>query len=1073
MTKNKRKKRKRDKSPKPQAPTTLVKTKKKTSRNQLGSPGRKFPPAELRRRYIENILKQKAESRNPEELYFLGNFQMYEGVIADDDQKINEAVDSLIKASEVENHVWMSFLDLGWILLVRGLDAMALPYLKRATEECPDSRDAWTLRAWAHVGMGDRESAVACMESSTKCVDVTSFDLNLLDSLREGKDLSEMRGSLVLGYHGIEVTIPDSEEEMVEQLKCHLFVLTRVLEKDPDNLEILAPVGQFQYGARKLDEAEKTLSRYVELGGESGDAFTLLALIKGKTGDSRTALKFYRKAVSVDKDHWLANCNLASELQKLEKYEEARPYLEHVIENGKDSPYFPLALDLYGSNVGVLENDFKREAEYHQKAFRLDPALSFARVNYLVALCACGNLYELRKEFDRHIKYLKDSPEVHQTLGLLQGILAQGRTGKDFTFIAALVGDLIGVKASIPYLEKAWQNRDTIPSDERYETYVDIGQMAGQADLHSLALEVWDTGYQEFGDEQWLCNRPVDLVALGREEEAIKAARSLPMNQPRSRIILANTLNSLGLVDEAIEEYKRAWDEDEFLLLAYSNPAYRAISKQDEKLLDEVIERLKNREMSDVGSFTCLADLLLVRGKPLEVVKLLESHLLADDGNFITSKDLETLPDTSVLESGSDLPHKHYYILASAYLKLGEYTKLVTLYNWMNESEQQADVNWGVLMAEMLRSQNDISTALECAEKLGSFQPPLATASLCCLQQGNTERAIEFANTVLECHKQGTRFYHPQGNPEAVAHAVIAFAELLQGNLKTAKVAAKAAYEADPWSGFSSFALVRALEETGSKDEAIRIAERSLCLCPGSPEILSWLVEKYLEVDRLDEADTLLTNQQEFAVQEKEKSLFVWLSNRIARAKLKKQSDKAVPVFSWSEQLDPLCQDWLQILQVKNNTGSWAKVALVTHLGKIAERELFLRVFEPFKNHFLGSGKSAVDNNLYDLEEFIGGSRPPSLGGMARAFNRAQRRPQSRDTELLVSFRFFLQNIRWAGASKLRTREFADAVFSLARIRNTAAHISEPTESESDEALKLVVDDKAPGVILSALGITN
>ena len=88
----------------------------------------------------------------------------------------------------------------------------------------------------------------------------------------------------------------------------------------------------------------------------------------------------------------------------------ARPLLERALEGDETDPDYALALDLYGNNVGVIDEDFEREAKLHQKAGELDPKRPLFRANQIIALISAGKTKDARSVFQRNKERLRSAP---------------------------------------------------------------------------------------------------------------------------------------------------------------------------------------------------------------------------------------------------------------------------------------------------------------------------------------------------------------------------------------------------------------------------------------------------------------------------------------------------------------------------------------------------------------------------------------------------------------------------------------------------------------------------------------
>jgi hypothetical protein len=96
----------------------------------------------------------------------------------------------------------------------------------------------------------------------------------------------------------------------------------------------------------------------------------------------------------------------------------------------------------------------------------------------------------------------------------------------------------------------------------------------------------------------------------------------------------------------------------------------------------------------------------------------------------------------------------------------------------------------------------------------------------------------------------------------------------------------------------------------------------------------------------------------------------------------------------------------------------------------------------------------------------------PGLGSIAHALGVAARPGRYDDSVLLRSWRAYLQALPDSQKSAVRSREFIDTLRTLADVRNRVAHLGDLTHDEFLRVEGAVLNNRVPGIVLNALGIS-
>lgn len=268
----------------------------------------------------------------------------------------------------------------------------------------------------------------------------------------------------------------------------------------------------------------------------------------------------------------------------------------------------------------------------------------------------------------------------------------------------------------------------------------------------------------------------------------------------------------------------------------------------------------------------------------------------------------------------------------------------------------------------------------------------------------------------------------------------------------------------------TTYALAKLAD--GKTDEAIAALREGLTHAPGQPAMVRMVIETLVEIDNLDEADELLKAQRPLLGEFGTPGLAERLGELVALAKLERSGEREVdlsnPAFAWLEELDASSKSWLASAVFIRQENLRLAEAYMLYLAKVAERELFVRLFEPFKKS-LPQASELYTNKLEDLSRYIVEGRKPGLGGMTKGLTFANRSFRSDEPQLVTELRNFLKDLPQAAMSQLRSKVFLDRLWALGLERNAIAHTGEPDPSKLDDLSSFVLDGDSPGELLEAL----
>jgi len=109
----------------------------------------------------------------------------------------------------------------------------------------------------------------------------------------------------------------------------------RALEQDPTNGNVLYEIGYTQYSMGEKNEALKSMEEAIrQLGpGENGHAFVVKGSIEDELGESKEALKTYKKGLKANPDFYLLHYNMAVTYNSMGSWEKAEEELVSAIQS--------------------------------------------------------------------------------------------------------------------------------------------------------------------------------------------------------------------------------------------------------------------------------------------------------------------------------------------------------------------------------------------------------------------------------------------------------------------------------------------------------------------------------------------------------------------------------------------------------------------------------------------------------------------------------------------------------------------------------------------------------------------
>ena len=1058
--------------------------------------GRAYPAQKKRLSIIETLKAKPENERSSDEWWMLGEFQIFEGVMDENDFLVNDGVLALQSGVDLANPSPACLLDLGWILMFKNMDAMALPYLRKATELVPASRDAWAFRALSEIGCNDRDAAIKSLTKAIGLPGATENDRNTLEEAKSDKSLKEIRKEALLRKIEPEDNlIRDVNYETDEKIKWCIHVLKGHLELEPENVQYQMLLAEGRYRLNQFEQSEKLLLSLIASQGDKAKAYTLLALIAKKHRKDRdTELNYYQKALECDPDYLLALVNLASAYQDDEEWYLARPLLERACQGDNTSAYFPLALDLYGSNIGVIEKNFKKEIAFHEAAIQLDSNNPVFFANLICSLLCDDRADEAKVYFHQQKNKLSSLSPFYDLIAPLMRLLSKS-WGHPSEFFDEKVLDVIKAslspKAAHPLLRRAWSNRQLLlrqlSQKKRFDPkfsnreilesfYQDMGIYATQFEMKDEEIsEIWSEAELKTGNKKFAQNHAVHMSRCGRHAEALELIDSLePVEGDRFYTILGNTRMNAHQFLSAVDAYKLALSKDKQFLLPIRSAIDCLDTIKRPDLLNPFITKLEEEWAENVEAIEIKANALALQGFPKKSAKLFNEILIEKDSILDPEEFHERhgQKDMTLLGKPDIQYHKTW---AEMLVLAGQFGEFERLYQQVESWPRWSDGDWMVLRAEAARRQGNIEKAIEISKEMPKEPPPQVTLALCALEENNFQEAEKIAQEILEDPRGAKNFNHIEGRPDAVAKSIVALELLNRGQLGEAKELAITSIRDDVGSAICRTTYANIMLLLNDSKEAIRSLKEGLKRRPGNPAMLRILVETLVNIKEFETAAKILGENRVSASSHGVPGLVERLGELIAIEKLalfEIEIDLNNLNIPWSNDLSDLSKTWLKALFEIDKRKINLVEAKMLYASKIAEKELAERIFVPFRDSLERPEKYGAQD-YSDFSRFLAGDFAPSIGGMHRILLAAKNDAGKNDPPLLIKFRQFISGHSAIRIQPFNTGSFLRKLNSLAHARNAVAHVGEPNSEKWSKYQEFVLTDTSPGPLLQALGFDD
>lgn len=1046
---------------------------------------RSYPVKSDRAAAVERLCSQDLSELTSSEIWKLGEYQIYDGLLDEDEVLVNKGIDALSKGAANDPPSPPCMLDLGWILLYKGLPTLALDYLRRTNELVPGSRDVLSLIGHAYIKSGNSSEALKAFLEIQRLRLLSEQDQSILDDLIKDKPCLEI--SKKLGLVKISpADLANSTEHTKDAQKGFRFLIKQNLQLDPEDDELRLALATIHYFLNEYSEAKKIIEVYNNKY-DNADAHVMSALIEFKHfKDYQLAEKSYRKALSIDSGHKLGLVNLSSLLQDQGKFKEARPLLEAAINIDQKSPHHAIALDLYANSIAHIEGDFHKEAEIHLLALSLEPKNLKFLANAIFALLSADRIIDARKLFSGNRALLRGLEQFNLLKMMVEAFTSAVKDPFFFMDVAEKIhAPMGGWRAVRPLLKKSYEYRNKINASDfdikSEEDFIkiqwgflqELGTYCGQAGDFTTSILIWEEIAEKFKLPWGYLNKAVDLDHSGQALEALSVLEKIePFEGGRFYTIKGNILNSSEQYYSAIKAYQLAVQHDESFMLPIQNGVSTCEKLAEPLELQIFIDELNKNWRSTKEGKLCLADCLRIQGRYSEACTIYE-EILISNGDFIDPVSLfgEThQEDLTLFQTADTSNYKNY---ALSLLKSRNWPKLHNLHHYLESQKEWYDGDLRVTLAESYRLAGDYENCLHQCEILGPQPPAEATKALCALQNNDLDLAKKLADQNLLEDVAAHLFTHPEGNPKSIFEAVVSQYYYAINDLDNAHTWAQKSVVSDHTSAFARVTLTKILAEQDASDLAIDMVRDGLKRNPGNPALASILTELFLETAQQELAHEILLESREVFIQQSEPGQIESLIELILLNKLENNdaSQKIeISKYNWMNNLDEKSGNWLACYsQIKQHNLKLTESAFL-YLAKILENELGTKIFVAFKAK-LNNPSKLIHPDFTDLSRFLDGDYAPSLGAMHRVLKACSRSNGDHGILLITEMEQFLTSLSNIDTGILYKRATLDRLNSFAHLRNAVAHTGMVNHEKCEKASMYIVDGEQPGPLLKMLGI--
>jgi protein O-GlcNAc transferase len=435
----------------------------------------------------------------------------------------------------------------------------------------------------------------------------------------------------------------------------------KILEKQPDNINVLNFIGAVCFQRNKFDSAMRYFEKALRINPDFAEAHNNMGNILKEQGRIDEAIGCYRKAIALNTDFAIAYNGLGAALQKkgcIDKaidcfrkslqinphYAEAYNNLGNALrEKGyadeaikcflKALEINPAIADIY-NNMGNAfrdKSDLDKAIAYFEKALQLNPKYADAHYNM-------GNAFEEKALYDNALTFYRealhynpDRPEIYNSIG--NAFMGKGLIGEALSYYEKSIQLDPGFPDAYNNLGRALQEQGKMEEAEKYYSYVLRIAPDSAACFSNLLLMM---NYDSRRDPQSVFSEHLFFAKKFAEPLYPKALRYANDISERRRIKIGYVSPDLRRhsVRYFIEPVLNAHNHSEFEVFCYSDvfapdnatlrlqcyaDQWRNIAGMKDEKVDELIRADRIDILIDLAGHTGRNRMLLFARKPAPV----------------------------------------------------------------------------------------------------------------------------------------------------------------------------------------------------------------------------------------------------------------------------------------------------------------------------------------------------------------------------------------------------------------------------------------------------------------------
>ena len=899
---------------------------------QEGLHYRFYPARSIRNATIAMILNKKPSNRTGLDWWHLGEYQIVNGLLDQDESVILSGEQSLLEGAMHEKPNQACLIDLGWLQFNRGSVVQAKRYFLDAIAINSSSRDAWAFLGLVEIALNNREKSLEAFENAVKYSQDSPHksDIYTLKLLRGSETIpDELKGRNKISKFSIEEISKFSPEDQAKALRISVDLALEAGLDELTHKNMLDALCNIEYtGLGNLKTTIETCHDSIAFADTTHTPHLLLGLAYNKLGNTQLAIRSYERCIELNSNCVLAAANLSQILLDAGKKETAFRILQSISDAELDLDFSGVYFNNLGNTIAALGLPILDELECREKALHCEPQNAKFILNYILSLLVNGNHLKANELLKKHKNKIvsslgSDSIVLHELL-----IKAISTTTDPFGLLICHenISPILGRRDTAFLLVKAWDIRQSFvdefdgseaeskgEQDYKYPDFLNqLGIELGASGQHLQSLQCWRELMLFPGYENASWNIPVSLDAMGLHQEAIESLDLAEGECSREYTIKGNILFKSD-PERALCSYLHAIKHDEAFLLPIQKCLDLVVQLNRREYLSNLIDGLQKISPSIEKEFL-IAQIKLEQGFHSEACLAIERFLKPNDV-FIGLDELHeriTSEKTDPTLLGNHAPVYIYKKLAKSYLIAERYHDLAMLIDSVEAWDVDMDGDWRIIASISLTLQGRTDEAIMTLDGMANQPPPYLAKAFAYIHKDDFEQANEAIQHVHETIIELDGYTFPVCKPSAFRPTFQALSLLDDGYTAKAICSAAEALEIDPSSEWVTDVYLRALDANGEVNKATDLLFKLTKYAPGNIKLVRRLATSLLAQSRLEECQGLLKSFCDTADLSGQSKIFdlKLAIDALAEADSSKTSRKLLP--GWALLLDQRGSTYLQ-----------------------------------------------------------------------------------------------------------------------------------------------------------------